>query len=108
VTGHELMRFLSCQEVLHAMPVELQAEIGFGLHTSEVPADELVQLAGSAIDQDEVWQEDAEPDIAERRRDAIKTAPADAGNLGASAPLEVRAWQSAWRQDWASAAHARR
>lgn len=102
VQGADLVRFLSRQEVQSALPVELQAEIGFGLHTSEVPADDLVLLAGSAIDQDTVWQQDAEPDIAERRRDAAKVAPADAANLGASAPREVLAWQ----QDWESAARA--
>ncbi|MGH3712034.1 MAG: DEAD/DEAH box helicase [Micromonosporaceae bacterium] len=100
VQGSDLLRFLSRLDVRNAMPAELQAEIGFGLHTSRVPADDLVLLAGSAMDQDEVWQEDAEPDIAERRRDAVKAPPVDAANLGESAPREVRAWQAAWQQIW--------
>jgi hypothetical protein len=104
VDGDRLLRFLSREDVRAAMPVELQAEVAFGLENSTVPAADLVQLADSAIEQDTFWRDDAEPDLAERRRDARKTPPADAGQLAASAAREVRAWQAAWEQDWEAAA----
>jgi hypothetical protein len=47
--------------VRKSLPVELQAEITFGLEQSQAPADDLLYLAESALDQDEIWQEDAAP-----------------------------------------------
>ena len=67
VDGNRLLRYLSREDVRAAMPADLQAEIGFGLDNSTVPAADLLQLAESAFDQDDVWQQDAEPEIAERR-----------------------------------------
>lgn len=104
VEGDRLLRFLSREDICAAMPAELQAEIAFGLENSMVPAGDLAQLTDSALRQDSLWREDAEPDLAERRRDARKTPPADAGQLADSARLEVRAWRAAWEQDWEEAA----
>jgi hypothetical protein len=91
VDGDRLLRYLSREDVRSAMPADLQAEIGFGLDNANVPARDLLQLAESAFNQDEVWQEDAEPEIADRRREARKTSPADARQLAATAADEVRA-----------------
>jgi len=104
VDGADLLRFLCREDVRTAMPAELQAEIAFGLYNSEVPAGDLVQLAESAFRQDALWQQDAEPDITERRRDARRTPLPDAEQLAATAVREVRTWQAAWRQDWEAAA----
>jgi hypothetical protein len=60
-----------------------------------VTAADLIQLTDSAIRQDVLWRDDAEPDLAERRRDARKTAPPEAGQLAASAAREVRTWRAA-------------
>lgn len=106
IQGEELVRFLSREDVRAAMPVELQAEVGFGLHVCEVPTDDLVMLAESALKQDQVWQQDAEPDLAERRREATKISPPNTNQLATSAAREVRAWQAAWRQNWEVAAGA--
>lgn len=67
VTGRELQRFLSRLDVRDGLPPELEAEIAFGRDNSEVPPSDLVALARSALDRDQMWQQDAEPDIVERR-----------------------------------------
>jgi hypothetical protein len=106
IQGEDLLRFLSRAEVRSSLPVELQAEVSFGLLQSQMPADDLVLLAQSTLEQDEVWQEDAEPALAQSRRDAVRTPPASIGELAASAVREVRAWSLAWQQDWEGASRA--
>lgn len=107
VEGQDLLRFLSRREVIDALPVELQAEVEFGMAISgESSADDLVLLAESALTQDEVWQEDAEPDLAKRRREAVRSAPPNVEQLAASALREVKAWRLAWQLDWDNAARA--
>lgn|GEM_PF-160667 len=101
--GDELLRFLSRTEVRRALPVELQAEIEFGLEQQGVAADDLVLLAESALRQDQMWREEAEPELARGRRDAQRVRPANAEALARSAEREVRAWAAAWRQDWETA-----
>jgi hypothetical protein len=88
------------------MPIEMQAEIAFGLENSRTSARDLIALTESAYEQDEVWQEDAEPDLADRRRELTRTPPPETANLARSAPGEVEAWQAAWRRDWEGAARA--
>ncbi|ROP42786.1 DEAD/DEAH box helicase [Pseudokineococcus lusitanus] len=104
ITGEDLLRYLSRVEVRSTLPVELQAEVAFGLRASQVPSDELVLLAESALLQDEVWQEDAEPDLARRRREAERKPSPHVDQLAASATREVRAWTFAWERDWEAAA----
>ena len=106
IAGEDLVRFLSRTEVRSALPVELQAEVSFGLQVSQAPSDELVLLADSALRQDEIWQEDAEPALAKGRREAVRTSPPHVGELAASARREVRACALAWQQDWEAAARA--
>lgn len=104
VTGEDILRFLSRAEVRKSLPVELQAEITFGLEQSQAPADDLLYLAESALNQDEIWQEDAEPELAKLRREATRAPQPNVAELAASAVREVRAWTYAWQQDWESAA----
>jgi hypothetical protein len=106
VAGEDLLRFLSRAEIRRSLPVELQAEITFGLEQSQAPAEQLVLLTESALAQDDVWQEDAEPELAKLRREATKISPASVAELSASAPREVQAWTLAWQQDWEAAARA--
>jgi hypothetical protein len=103
VTGRELQRFLSRLDVREGLPPELQAEIAFGRDNSQVPPSDLVALAHSALNRDQMWQEEAEPDIVERRSEHVKQAPAYVAKLAASAEHEVTAWQAAWREDWDTA-----
>ena len=104
VTGEDILRFLSRAEVRKSLPVELQAEITFGLEQSQAPAEDLLYLTQSALDQDDIWQEDAEPELAKLRREAERTPQPNVAVLAESAAREVRAWNYAWQQDWASAA----
>ncbi|QSE87532.1 hypothetical protein JWS13_02355 (plasmid) [Rhodococcus pseudokoreensis] len=106
VQGQDLLNFLSRREVVESLPVELQAEIAFGIEVSEVPADDLVLLAESALEQDDIWQTDAEPDLAQRRKDATRKPAENIEVLAASARREVRAWTLVWKQEWEAAARA--
>jgi hypothetical protein len=106
VEGSDMLRFLCREDVRAAMPIEMQAEIAFGLDNSRNPARDLIALAESAYRQDEVWQQDAEPELAERRRELERALPPETANLARSAPGEVEAWQAAWGRDWEGAARA--
>ncbi|MCX4974995.1 DEAD/DEAH box helicase [Streptomyces sp. NBC_00620] len=106
VVGEDILRFLSRAEVRKSLPVELQAEITFGLEQSQEPGDDLVYLAESALEQDQIWQEDAEPELAKLRREASREPQPNVAELAASTLREVRAWTYAWQQDWESAARA--
>ncbi|MEU6216965.1 DEAD/DEAH box helicase [Streptomyces sp. NPDC047022] len=103
VTGRELQRFLARLDVREGLPPELQAEIAFGRDNSQVTPSQLVGLARSALNRDQIWQEDAEPDIVERRSECTKQDPAYVDKLAASAEHEVKAWQAAWLEDWDAA-----
>jgi hypothetical protein len=106
VDGEDILRFLSRSEVRKSLPVELQAEVTFGLDQSQIPADDLLYLTESALKQDEVWQEDAEPELAKLRREATRIPQQHAAELAASSAREIRAWARAWQQDWEQAARA--
>jgi DEAD/DEAH box helicase len=106
VAGEDILRFLSRTEVRTSLPVELQAEITFGFEQSQAPADDLRYLVESALEQDAIWQEDAEPELAKLRREARRVAQPNVAELAASTVREVRAWAYAWQQDWESAARA--
>ncbi|MGW2307755.1 DEAD/DEAH box helicase family protein [Actinomadura luteofluorescens] len=104
VTGEDILRFLSRAEVRKSLPVELQAEITFGLEQSLEASDDLVLLADSALKQDQIWQEDAEPELAKLRREASRELQPNVAELATSAVREVQAWAYAWQQDWEAAA----
>ncbi|WP_417219625.1 DEAD/DEAH box helicase family protein [Arthrobacter sp.] len=106
VIGEDILRFLSRTEVRKSLPVELQAEITFGLEQSQVGADDLVYLAESALHQDEIWQQDAEPELVKLRRAAKRESQPHAAELSASTAREVKAWTHAWQQEWDAAASA--
>lgn len=104
VEDEALVRFLSRDENIAAMPSELQAELQFGLNTSDsVTGSQLVALAKSALTQDKKWTKEAEPQIIEWREDSSSVSNPDLEVLAASAPREVRAWREAWAGDWAAA-----
>lgn len=106
IQGEDIVRFLSRTEVRQSLPVELQAEIAFGFDQRDASAEELVYLAESALKQDDIWREDAEPELARYRREATRSPQPNADQLAASAAREVRAWKAAWQQDWEAAARA--
>lgn len=106
VAGEEILRFLSRAEVRQSLPVELHAEILFGLGQTGTDAEDLVLLAESALSQDDVWREDAEPELATLRHGVERRRQPNAEELARSAEREVRAWSLAWQHDWEAAAQA--
>lgn len=104
VEDEALVRFLSRDENVEAMPSELQAELQFGLNTSEgVTGSQLMSLTSSALAQDARWTGDAENQIIDWREESVLPSSPDLDALAASAPKEVRAWRQAWAGDWAAA-----
>ena len=104
VHGQELLRYFSNRDNTLPLPVELQAEIEYGLLASQTSAENLTSLARSALAKDEAWVDNAEPALSARRAEAVRAQLPTAGELAAVAPLEVNAWTYAWRQDWSRAA----
>lgn len=104
IEDESLVRFLSRGENIESMPRELQAEIQFGLHTSESVSQEvLLALTNSSLRQDSTWTKQAEPQIIEWR-DELEVRPyAESSILASSARKEVRAWREAWAEQWESA-----
>jgi hypothetical protein len=99
IVGDELTRFFQRTEVRNALRQETQAEIAFGIENSTVEPSGLLDLVTSCLEQDEDWQEEAEPIIADMRREAIRSEPAGTGSLAASVDGEVRAWDQVWSGD---------
>lgn len=104
ITGQELTSFLSKEDNISPLPVEIQAEIRFGRRASHNPAEDIPALVANALDQDELWQEEAEPDIVSTRSECNVTRPESDAVLEKCAPHEVKAWAAAWRRDWKEAA----
>ncbi len=106
ILGEELLRYLSDNDNTQSMPVELQAEIEFGLLASTTSYSNLVALTHSALEQDEDWRRLGEPAIADARARGVRTAQPLAAALADSAAYEVVAWRHAWLGDWDTAARA--
>ncbi|MBD8102282.1 DEAD/DEAH box helicase [Plantibacter sp. CFBP 8775] len=106
VYGQERLRYLSDPDNVKSMPVELQAEIEFGLAASHTNYSNLVALTHSALEQDEDWRDNGEEAIATYRSRAQRVAQALSAHLAASAPREVVVWQKAWQGDWEAAGRA--
>jgi hypothetical protein len=103
ILGEDLTRFLQRREVRAALRPETQAEIAFGITNSEVSVAELRDAVTSCIDQDDDWQSDAEPYIAELRRDAQRSLPAGTEALALTAAKEVKAWGQVWKGEFENA-----
>nr|WP_279630195.1 DEAD/DEAH box helicase [Rathayibacter festucae] len=104
IVGDELVRYLSDQDHTRSMPLELQAEIEFGLSLTGTSYANMVALAQSALDQDAFWRESGEAAIADDRATLARSAPPLAAELEGSAPREVLAWRHAWSGSWEEAA----
>ncbi|HWF15822.1 MAG TPA: DEAD/DEAH box helicase [Acidimicrobiales bacterium] len=103
ILSEELTRFLQRREIRSALRPETQAEIAFGISNSGVSISELREAVYSCLEQDDDWQKDAEPYIAELRRDALRTLPPGTDALAASAAKEVKAWNQVWKGDFENA-----
>lgn len=104
VEDEALVRFLSRNENIESMPRELQAEIRFGLHTSEnVTEAQLFALAQSGLKQNSAWTKQAEPEIISWREDSEVKPFTESQALASTARKEVQAWHDAWAEHWESA-----
>lgn len=103
VAGDDLVNYLSRRETLEALPVELQAELEFGRLASDNDPSTVLQLVASALKQDALWQDEAEPAIAELRSSMNRVSSPASAQLGSTAANEVLAWQAAWNKDWDAA-----
>lgn len=106
VQGEDLLRYLSDPDNTRSMPVELQAEIEFGLLASTSSYSNVVALTQSALAQDEDWRVHGEPALADGRARTTRVPQPLAAELAASAPREVAAWRAAWLGDWEAAGRA--
>jgi hypothetical protein len=106
VYGQELLRYFSDRDNTGSMPIELQAEIEFGLRASLLSYTNNVALTASALAQDQDWRDHGEPALAEGRRISERVQLPIAAELRDSAPREVDAWNAAWRADWEAAGRA--
>jgi hypothetical protein len=106
IHGEELLRYLSDPDKTQSMPVELQAEIEFGLRASASSYSNVVALTRSAINQDDDWRTYGESALAEGRTTAVRTPQPLAAELASSAQREVTAWRHAWLGDWEAAGRA--
>lgn len=103
VLGDDLTRFLQRAEVVSALRPEAQAEISFGIKNSEVSEEELRAAVSSFLNQDDDWQNEAEPFIAELRRESERRLPPGTDTLAESAAGEVKAWGQLWRGEYLAA-----
>jgi hypothetical protein len=103
ILGDGLTRFLQRIEVRSALRPEIQAEIEFGVTNSEVEEDALRMAVRSFMDQDDGWQNEAEPYLAELRRDAERVLPPGTEALAQSSRKEVKAWEQVWRGEFLEA-----
>lgn len=106
VAGDALLRYFSDPDNTRSMPVELQAEIEFGLAASDSSFSNVVALTRSGLLQDEDWRTHAEPSLTDGRARAVRTPQPLSPELQASAPREVAAWRSAWLGEWEAAGRA--
>lgn len=103
VLGDDLTLFFSRSEVQKALRSEIQAEITFGLDNSDVTEEEILEFVTSFSDQDEAWESEAEPVLADLRREATVELPDGTRELAYSVDREVKAWERLWRGDFTAA-----
>lgn len=107
VLGSDLTKYLLRPETQRALDPELQAEIQFGVENSrsERPADILDNIE-TFLDQGDDWRTEAEPYLAEYRREAARVLPAGTAALVAAAGHEIEACGLAASGRWAEASRA--
>lgn len=103
ILGDDLTRFLLKDEVRAALRAEAQAEISFGIENSEVPETELWTALRSFLAQDDTWQTEAEPILADMRRESSRRLPSGTDVLAATASKEVKAWAHVWDGNYRAA-----
>lgn len=105
ITSPELSSFLSRSENLALLPVEMQAEIRFGLDMGEQQGPSLPALVRSSLNQDDAWQ-DAEAEILSERQGLVERVPDYSADLSKAVSNEILAARHAWNGDFKGAATA--
>lgn len=101
VLGSDITRYFSRPDNREALEPELQAEVEFGWENSRgTKPNEVIENIETFLAHDADWREQGESMVAEFRQDAVKVESPGTAALGKSAPLEVEAWQLAFRSDW--------
>ena len=103
----DLSTYLIRPEVISALDPELQAEIRFGSENSQdgTYAD-MIENVRCFLDQDQddTWRDQAEPQLAEYRRDATQMSRDATSCLAKCVDKEIKAWAAATSRSWQDAA----
>ena len=107
VLGAELTKYLLRPETQRALDPELQAEIQFGVENSRgtSPAD-ILDNVRTFLSQGDSWRAEAEPYLAEYRRESARVLPDGTTALAAAAGKEIEACGLAAAGRWAEASRA--
>ena len=107
VRGGDLTRYLASPVVRQALDLDFQAEVAFGLENSrEFTHEDVLENVRIFLEQGDDWRTNAEPHIAEARRNAKRIEPIGSVQLAKSAPYEVEAGHCAFRGDFVGAREA--
>lgn len=108
VLGSDLSRYLTRPEVTAALDSELQAELRFGRENSQhgTRSDVLSNIqAFLHQDTEDEWRTQAEPTLADYRREMLQKMPAGTSALSSCVENEIQAWEAAAVARWSDAAH---
>lgn len=103
ILGMKLTQFLHRTEIREALLPETQAEIAFGMENSQVSESDLREMIQSCLNQDEDWQDQAEPQFAELRQIRDRRMPQGTEVLASTVADEIKAWNLALEGDFVKA-----
>ncbi len=98
IRGDGLTDFCSREEEIEAMPLQVQAELRFGLDNSENPDLDPSQLLRVFWDQGAEWGP-ADTHLAAETQHATRREPPGSAALGSAAQAEVECWRALWGGD---------
>lgn len=96
VLGADLTKYLQWPETQRALDPEMQAEIQFGVDNSRADEADMLENVRLFMEQGDGWHNEAEPLIAEMRRNAVKELPTGTPALTSAVEAEVDACSFAW------------
>lgn len=104
VLGADITKYFSRPDNLNQLEPDLQAEIAFGWANSKgAQADEVQENVEVFLEQGKAWREGGETSLAEFRDGAEKSESLLDQALGEAAPIEVDAWELAFKYKWLEA-----
>ncbi|QIN29262.1 DEAD/DEAH box helicase [Brevibacterium luteolum] len=104
IHGVDITRYFSRDDNRSSLEPELQAEVLFGWENSKnTPLVEIMDNIDIFLAHGQDWKHTGESMLSEFRESSVKTTSAAEICLGQSAPLEVKAWESACHGRWVEA-----